>query len=150
MNLFKYLLEGNLSSYGRIIDWWLSERKFSDWDKKEITRFTKKLHNMKGFSKERDLKYCAVKNLAFPKKASRYPQVWMAKGGAEGRDWVRHIRNGIAHGNVTVRMIKGECVLEILDFHSDEKTQTAYILIPLDYLEFIKKAYDDILQEKRK
>ena len=89
------------------------------------------------------------KKLTFPKKASRFPQVWMGNGNgkSEGRDWVRHIRNAIAHGNVNVRKIKGEPILEMRDFQPDKKKQTAYILIPICYLDLIKKAYKNVGKE---
>jgi len=116
MNLFKHLLEKNLVSYGRVIDWWLSEGKFEDWAKDDVGNLTKKLHLLQGFSKNRDLHYESAKRLSFPKKAQRYPQVWISKGSSEGRDWVRHIRNGIAHGNVTVRANKGEPIRRCCSF----------------------------------
>ena len=149
MNLFKHLLEKNLVSYGRVIDWWLSEGKFEDWAKDDVGNLTKKLHLLQGFSKNRDLHYESAKRLSFPKKAQRYPQVWISKGSSEGRDWVRHIRNGIAHGNVTVRANTAEPIVEIKDYMSDCTTQTAYILIPLKYLEQIMHLYD-LVDKRRK
>ena len=75
MNLFKYIVNHNLDEYGKVIDWWLIEGKLENWGNIHVNSFTKKLHTMKGFSKERDLHYDSVKNLDFPKKAMRFPQV---------------------------------------------------------------------------
>lgn len=88
--------------------------------------------------------------MKFPKKAARFPQIWIGNGNSEGRDWVRHIRNGIAHGNTTVRRIKDEYVVEMIDFHTDGKTQTAYILMPLNYLMEIMNCYIEVEKKKRK
>ena len=72
----------------------------------------------------------------------------MAKGSSEGRDWLRHIRNAIAHGKVRVIYKadagKSGMLLELLDFgkaETGEGDQTAYMLIPLEYLADIHKLY---------
>lgn len=149
MNLVKYLMEHNLTTYGKVLDWWLTDDKFRSWESKDVSRFTKKLHRIEGFSVERDLHYGAAKDMKFPKKATRFPQIWIGNGSSEGRDWVRHIRNGIAHGNTTVRKIKDEYVAEMLDFHTDGKTQTAYILMPLSYFMTIMDYYKEVEKNKQ-
>lgn len=143
MNLIKHCMECGLISYGAVLDWWLTDNKFNSWDSDDVGRFTKKIHKINSLSPNRDIHYGSAKNMKFPKKASRFPQFWIGKGSSEGRDIVRHIRNGIAHGNTKVRTINSQHIIEICDYQVDGKTQTAYILVPLDYLIIINGLYND-------
>ena len=141
MKLIKYIMENSKIEYGDVLDWWLSEGKFDNWKRVEVTRFTKSLHRLSGLSLKRDLHYASAKQLKFPKKAVRWPQLWLAKGDGEGKDWVRHIRNGIAHGHVEVRIIKGKELVEITDYSKSKNKQTAYILMEMEWLKDIWERY---------
>lgn len=149
MNLLSYLEKQKIiSAYTSSLDWWLTEGKFQGWDARKVAAFTGKLHKLPGLNTS-DIHHGARKNLKFPKKASKYPQLYLSKDVSEGRDWIRHIRNAIAHGNTTVKKHKdGTIILEMKDFKTDQTTQTAYILIPIVYLNEIKKKYDAIKRSR--
>lgn len=149
MNLLTYLeRESILSSYVGAIDWWLAEGKFRGWDARKVAAFTRKLHNFSGLNIA-DIHHGSLKNLKFPKKVRKYPQLYLSEGISEGRDWIRHIRNAIAHGNVTIkRHSDGTILAEMKDYKLDQITQTAYILFPLVYLNDIKTRYEMIKKSK--
>ena len=144
MKLFSTLyIKCLFKDYVEALDWILSDGKFDEtiWDNKnKVQAFTKALHKMKGFSPD-VLFYGAKKDINFPSKGSyrkhEVPSIYMAKGESEARDLVRHIRNGIAHGNIELYEVDGVVIAEILDFGKDGNSasgQTAYLLIPLTYL----------------
>ena len=149
MNLLTYLdKQGILSSYAQTIDWWLAEGKFKGWDARKVSAFTGKLHKLPKINTA-NIHHGARKGLAFPKKASKYPQLFLAKDVSEGRDWIRHIRNAIAHGNTSARKHPdGTLLVEMKDYKSDGITQTAYILIPIDYLKAIKEHYEKVKKSR--
>jgi hypothetical protein len=167
MRFFRTLSDRDLfDDHADTLDWFLSEKKFETsfcpgagrdetgslplWDNKNrVAAFTRALHKMEGFS-ESNFFHRAKKDLDFPQKGDyqRYPvpTVFIANGSSEGRDWIRHIRNGIAHGHIEVYDRDGSLVLEILDFGKSEDGdggQTSYMLIPLTYLNEISKIYHE-------
>ena len=167
MKFFKTLSDRDLfGDYAEALDWFLWECKFEVyfrpvideseieslplWDNKNrIAAFTRALHKMEGFSENRFF-HRAKRDLDFPQKGDyrRYsvPTIFIANGSSEGRDWIRHIRNGIAHGHIEVYDREGSLVLEILDFGKPEDGndgQTSYMLIPLSYLNEISKVYHE-------
>lgn len=154
--LMQQLVEYDLiKDYAVVIDWFLSEDdKFPDvigkknlpgWTSNDVGRFTKKVkssikiksQNYKCFS------YAAKTRIQFPKQRyrsnSRFPKIIMTKGNGEGRDLLRHIRNGIAHGNATIYPRNQTYVIVFIDFDRDSKTQTAYMLFELEVLKELMK-----------
>ena len=53
--------------------------------------------------------------------------------------FMKHIRNSIAHAHIKIRTIKKEKYIEGYDFESNGNIQTAYFLMPLNYLLTIDK-----------
>lgn len=148
MNFLFYLDSKKLlSSYASTIDWWLTDNKFQGWDRNKVTQLTRKLHALPGIDAKQCVHYGARKNLSFPKRASKYPQLHIMQDSSEGRDWIRHIRNSIAHGHVEVKSSKGTLIVEMKDF-SRNGEQSAYMLIPLDFLIKIKDVYEKIKKGK--
>ena len=130
MKFFNTLNERNLfQQYAQVLDWILCDGKFekSIWDNKnKIQAFTKALHKLDRFSTSR-LHYGAKKNITFPAKGDydqfEIPTLFMSKGESEARDFVRHLRNGIAHGNVEVIDKGNELILELLDYGKEENQE---------------------------
>lgn len=156
MRFFKALYEYNLySKYAEILDWLLSDGKFdsSIWDNKnKVQAFTKAFYKFDGFTKDHSF-HASMKNLAFPCAGSYdkqpVPTIYMSAGESYARDLLRHIRNGIAHGKAEVYAVKTELLIELLDFgkeSSQENGQTAYMVLPLEYIEKIYELY--FLKEK--
>lgn len=151
MELFSLLSDYNLiDDYAKIFDWIFNDNMFPAliWDNKnKVQAFTKALHKLDKLSPD-NIHYDAKERLAFPERSNVYSCIYMAKGSSEGRDWLRHIRNAIAHGKVNVVYKTDACMsgilLELRDYgkaETGEGGQTAYMLIPLEYLADIYKVY---------
>ena len=78
--------------------------------------------------------------------------VKMTEDGSVGESFVRHIRNGIAHGNTEIVRQKQDenkdaiTILEIYDYKifKGNHTQTAYIKMPVNELVDIYRLYIEI------
>ena len=71
----------------------------------------------------------------------------MKESNSIGKDFIRHIRNGIAHGQTKIIKRENTLYIEILDFKDKDKSldkQTGYIYIPLSYVVDIYKIYSEI------
>lgn len=156
MRFFKALNDYNLYyKYAEILDWLLSDGKFdvSIWDNKnKVQAFTKAFYKFERFSKEQSF-HQSKKSLSFPCSGSYsqlyVPSIYMSAGESYARDLLRHIRNGIAHGNARVYDFENELLIELLDFGKEsiyDNGQTAYMLLPLEYIEKIYELY--CLKEK--
>ena len=153
MDFFSFLSNYNfIDEYAEIFDWIFNDNKFPKliWDNpNKVKAFTKALHKLDKLSPN-SIHYDAKCRLDFPIHSETFPCIYMAKGSSEGRDWLRHIRNAIAHGKVKVihkaEDGKSGILIELLDFgkiENDDSGQTAYMLIPLEYLIDIHKIYFD-------
>lgn len=152
-----------ISDWATILDWLLDEDRFSTtkgWSKGVIGNFTKNVKKSLSLSSEKGNYACkALKDLTFPDALSPDDKattiVMMGTGDSEGRNIIRHIRNGIAHGKVRCFNQQGEFWIEITDYgqaESGSKTsfrQTAYILISSANIFAIHKIYSDIEKSKR-
>lgn len=150
MKLFSALLKKKeFSHYADTLDWLLSDNKFkkSVWDQQKVQQLTKSIYKIKGFSRDR-LIYRSKKTLIFPKRGDylKYQSFtfYVARGESIAKDLIRHIRNGIAHGNITLHDIKGNLIVELLDFGKESKQsdgQTAYMVFPLYFLNDLYSLY---------
>lgn len=150
MNLFSILLrKKEFSHYAETLDWLLSDNKFSKsiWDQQKVQQLTKSIYKIKGFSRDR-LIYGSKKTLIFPKRGEYLNHqsftFYVARGESIAKDLIRHIRNGIAHGNITLHDIKGNLIVELLDFGKESKQsdgQTAYMVFPLYFLNDLYSLY---------
>lgn len=154
--LMQQLVEYDLiKDYAAVIDWFLSEDdKFPSsigknglpgWTSNDVGRFTKKVKASMGIKSKnyKNFSYEVKTKIQFPKrkyrKDSNFPKLYMTNGNSEGRDLLRHIRNGIAHGNSTIFPRDQTYVIEFIDFDKDSKTQTAYILFEMKVLKELKE-----------
>ena len=92
--------------------------------------------------KSRSLKYPAFRSKRNRKKK---PFAVISSSGSLGVDLVRHIRNGIAHGNADLYTANTLDFIEVKDFGL--KGQTAFIAVPLSYLFSIYRIYREIERE---
>lgn len=149
-NFFCDLVDCNLiKEWAEILDWLFDENRFSKeqgWSSGYVGKFTKKVNCLPMMSNNK--KVSALKNLEFPKKTtSNLVMVIMGKSGSEGKDIVRHIRNGVAHGHVRIKNCKSQLWIEIEDFNRN-KQQTAYLFFPIDYIKKIHQIYCEIEKSK--
>lgn len=144
-----------MKDYATTIDWFLSEddkfpkaigkEQLPGWTSNDVGRFTKRVKSSIGINSDNYdcFSYAGKTKIQFPKQKNRsnskYPKIYMTKGNGEGRDLLRHIRNGIAHGNATIFPRDHTYVIELIDFDKDAKTQTAYMLFELKVLKELVK-----------
>ena len=128
-----------------IIDWLLQD-KFPDkiWSSGYVGKYIKAVKRFDGLSNGNYI-YLAAKDIKYPVVRSKKSiLICFGKGNGEARDLLRHIRNAVAHNNATVFNRRGKCFFEFKDFLSDGKTQTAYMIFPVDYLMNIYQKYCEI------
>lgn len=146
--LFSDLAENQLlSCWADTLDWLLNDNRFSvdkGWNKNLVSKYTKTLKRQLGFSQ--DSFTCKKSSeLDFPGPSdSRCPFVMMQKDESCGKDLIRHIRNGIAHGQTTITNKKGELFIKINDYNRKGQKQTAYIHVPLSSIPEMASIYHEI------
>lgn len=134
------------------LDWFLDDARFQNhkWDKTAKNIFTKKLKKIDGFTNQALLK--KTKRVQYPKMNSKAnhkkkPYAVFSSYNSIGEDFVRHIRNGIAHGNISIYQVTKnktkEFFVQIQDFYHSK--QTAFIAMPLDYLTTIKQVFEETI-----
>ena len=128
-----------------ILGWLLNDDKFngSIWDKASKTEFTSRIRSLEGFG---DSKWFSKKSksVGYPTSASQFggnlrPYALFSSGSSLGQDFVRHIRNGVAHGHVRCLTNGNTNYIELTDWGS--KGQSAFVLMPLSYIKDIFLIY---------
>ena len=147
-NLFAYLSnECLLDHWAKIFDWLFDDDRFSSekgWSPSRIGAFAKKAKRLP-FLGENTYQYAAQKNLKIPQPNTARKSIYFihANGSGEAKDIVRHIRNGVAHGNAQIYKTDGVIYIEIRDYSFSQK-QTAYINMPLHHIEDMYAVYRNI------
>lgn len=149
---FKTLVnEGTFEDWVRVLDWLFSPERFSEeagWNQAKTSRFTKRVHKeIEGLGKnEKNLGEITpeeLKSLCEEKKDPPYYK--FSKGDGIGKSLVRHIRNGIAHGQTNISRPRGEPVIQILDYSSNKRDKpTAFIVLKLSDIVRICDIYSEI------
>ena len=154
---FKCLVSEKLiDGWALTLDWLFDDLKFSkdrNWNGGYTSSYTKKVRSLKYLSeKENRVVYGKCKTTHFPnqnqkQQEKRVPYIVMTHGESFARDLIRHIRNGIAHGETNISKVGSELYIEIIDYSDKSKSpnkQTAYLFIPLSYITQFCKIYEDI------
>lgn len=152
MELFQDLQTNNqIEKWVPLLDWLLSNNRFSKekgWDAQRKSRFTKRLKNLSGISKD-GWRVQAAKKAVWEFDKTEDIQVVMNSDNAEGESFVRHIRNGIAHGSVHIEKLNGKLYMDIEDYKDDShKMQTAHMWMPVDTMFDVHKLYFEIEKQK--
>lgn len=151
---FQNIVDNNyFNEWAATLDWLVNDNKFDvqkGWNAGYIGSLTKKIKRMNGFGDKTYL-HAPIKNLVFTPNNSNTMALF-SNGDSECKDFIRHIRNGIAHGNTRCLRKKGELYVEIIDYDSAGKKQTAYFYFPISYITQAHKMYMDVLHsiEKKK
>ena len=156
-NLFQNIVDDNLfNDWAATLDWLFNDKKFDatkGWTSGYVRSLTTKVQGICGFSKDKTYCHNAIKHLTFPTTRDKTILALFSNGDSECKDFIRHIRNGIAHGNTHCIRKKGELYIEIKDYDSTGKTQTAYFYFPISYITQVHKLYMDVeksIKNKRK
>ena len=137
-----------LNDWAATLDWLFDDAKFDSkkWSSGYVGSFSKKI---------KKLDYIGQDNFICDKRDNIHFQnvidkenpiiIKMIKGDGEGKDIVRHIRNGIAHGHNSFHKINEITYIEIIDYNT-KKEQTAYIVFPIRYIVLIHNIYTEVEQ----
>ncbi|MBR5156980.1 MAG: hypothetical protein IKW59_04345 [Clostridia bacterium] len=154
---FQNIIDNNLFiNWAATLDWLVNDNKFDEtkgWTSGYIGSLTKKIKRMDGFSEGKTYSHSAIKSLEFPLNRPTTIVALFSNGNSECKDFIRHIRNGIAHGNTQCFKTKGELYIEIKDYDSTGTKQTAYFYFPMYYITQTHKLYTDVMhsfEKKRK
>ncbi len=135
---FQDIVDYNLfADWAKTLDWLCDDNKFKKedgWTSGYVGALTKKIKKLPQFSEGDTYQYGAIKSLAFPNKACTKATAIFSNGSSESKDFVRHIRNGIAHGNTSCFKNSTELFIEIYDYDGPGGKQTAYMCFPLSYI----------------
>lgn len=136
-----------LSDAPAVFDWLLSDERFTDsnWDSIKKSKFTKRVKRLNGFGDTTFMK--KTNDIAYPviqtkRNRKRKPYALFSSSGSLGQDFVRHVRNAIAHGRVEVYKSNGSDYLEMTDIGTHG--QTAYIAMPVNYLHSLYRIYLEV------
>lgn len=154
---FEHLIsENKYCEWAATLDWLFDDLKFSserNWNGGYVGSFTRKIKKLKYLSdNSNSVWHGKVQVKDFPnqnktRKKAKENCIIMKAGDSFARDLVRHIRNGIAHGQATITNSKCELYIEIIDYSDKSKSadkQTAYIYIPMEYITTFYKIYSEI------
>lgn len=148
--LFKGLVsEGVFEKWASLLDWLFDDDRFSSdrgWSSGYVGAFIKKVKRLPNWG-DSSYAYDFAQKINFEKYKADGLTIVHARGDAESRDLVRHIRNGIAHGKTRLSKPNGELFIEILDY-GKKKEQTAYMFMPLSCLFSIYEIYLQIEKVK--
>ena len=152
---FSCLVSENLiDDWAPVLDRLFDDLKFSKsrkWNGGYTSSFTKKIKRLKYMSdKEKRVLHGKCNRNDFPNQnnsSKRKLYIAMTKGEGFARDLIRCIRNGIAHGDASIKKCGAELYVEIIDYSDTTKRldeQTAYLFIPLSYVKRFWIIYNDI------
>lgn len=146
--LFVDLVSANLlNDWASLLDWFFDDNKFHQWSSSKVGKLTKKIKRLPGLGKTTYTYDCA-KRLSFPKYPSHHTiKVQLGRKDSEAKDWIRHLRNGIAHGKTRTIKRNNELWIEIEDY-SKSGNQTAYLFMPIDYMVRIYRFYAEVNRQK--
>ncbi|MBQ6504249.1 MAG: hypothetical protein IJI57_10095 [Flexilinea sp.] len=143
----------NDQEWCKVLDWLFDDLRFSDnigWSKEKSQKYTIKIKDKKNLSKFENnyfflpLKKIDYKSLIHSYRKKNFPLIILHKGkDGESKGIIRHIRNGIAHGNAQI-IVQESPYIEVTDINKD-KQQTAYIYIPLSYIKDFFDYYREII-----
>lgn len=134
--------EGLMREWASLLDWIFDDEKFSNWTSGYVGSLSKKIKKMPNLNKKNYL-YDSAKKLPFDKKPDdKSIKVLLGKKDGVAKDFIRHIRNGIAHGKTNIIKKAGVLYIEIVDY--SKGNQTAYIFMPISYITEIHKLYNNV------
>lgn len=136
--------ENLINEWAEILDWLFDENRFSSqkgWIPNRIGLFTKRVKRQLNI-KDANYKCGSAKDLCFKADPKENAMIF-SRSGSEGKDIIRHIRNGIAHGRCEIKKSRNALFIQIEDYNPSGN-QTAYMYVPLDSIRTIHTIYKEI------
>ena len=135
MNSFFETLKssGKLASCAQLFDWLFNENRFDGYSHPEKTRITREVHKLLDKNKIRYVPLDKDDMSAYSAQSETERVFAFQTSSAEGRDFFRHIRNGIAHGHAVISPKKREMYVTLEDYYDQTKraNRSSYMNIPL-------------------
>lgn len=132
MNRFFHDLAKNnrLTERAEKLDWLFDESKFSPtekWTPGRITRLTKRIQKImyEYTEMEKGIQKCTDKGLDSLSIDKGHSCAYRTSPNSISRDFIRHIRNGIAHGHCTLYKKNKRYFVEIIDCKPAKKSNQA-------------------------
>ncbi len=143
-HLFRRLDEISIyQDWADLFDWLFDDNRFKNWTSGYVGSLAKKIKRLPHVGNN-TYRYAKVDEVVFPtSQNNRTFCILMTRGDGEAKDLIRHIRNGIAHGNAKIVNVSGERYIEILDYSKGGR-QSAYLCIPVSYIQQIYQLYEDV------
>ena len=99
-----------LNDWAPILDWLLSNQRFSDakgWDSNKKSQYTKKIKRIENIQPKQNWNIVSAKETQWKQHRSELIWIDMTSDSSECVSLIRHIRNGIAHGESLIVMQEG-------------------------------------------
>jgi hypothetical protein len=130
-----------------ILDWLFDDKKFESkhWTrgaKRKLTNQISELYGCPSSIFARKTGGNVYPEIRSKRNRKRQPYAIFSSSESLGQDFIRHIRNGIAHGQAKFYNVKGVSYIQIAD--KGTKGQSAFIAMPTSHLERIYQIYQEI------
>lgn len=141
------LKDKSFADYAEALDWFFSEDRYGDnWNSIKASRLTKHLKKrLPLMSSKNGYQYKNVSQFV-DGESNKQPIIQHLSHDSEGKDLIRHIRNGIGHGRAKIKYLNSTQYIILTDYSNSN--QTAYMNIPLEYLLIIHNVYKSIADKK--
>lgn len=151
MNFFRDIVSKNLiEEWAELLDWFFDDYKFEDksiWTRSKVTKFTNRVKKI--LEKNNiEFRHFKIKDLEKPSNSYKKYYIYITGDNSKGKELVRHIRNGIAHGKVKTLKNKNTLCIKIEDNNNNSKKNTAYLYFPIFIIGEIYKIYKETRKEK--
>ena len=127
--LFHDLAKNNrLTERAEKLDWLFDESKFflkEKWTQGRITRLTKRIQEIMYAEIGKGIQECTGKGLDSLSIDKGHSCAYRTSPNSISRDFIRHIRNGIAHGHCTLYKKNKRYFVEIIDCKPAKKSNQA-------------------------
>lgn len=130
---FNQLIKVNdYEKYLSVLDWFLEDKDFNNVDNTKRNEYFDMLCKILNFVLGENY-FINVKDDEFCKNSNK---ILFQDGKQKDKlvSFIKHIRNCIAHARIKIRTIKKVKYIEAFDYDNNLNKQTAYILMPLEYL----------------
>ncbi len=136
-----------LNNAPAILDWLFDDKKFESkhWTrgaKRKLTNQIRELYECPSSIFARKTGGNGYPEIRSKRNRKRQPYAIFSSSGSLGQDFIRHIRNGIAHGQAEFYKVKEADYIQIID--KGAKGQSAFIAMPISHLERIYQIHQEI------
>lgn len=147
MNFISSLCDHKLiSKYSKVLDWFLDDQRISLLNANQKTRLIKIIKRYKGFTKDNFMRLPQKDLLSVD--VSNFKMFFLFSGsGCEVENFLKHLRNSIAHKHI--KMFRHKKSFYVEGFDINRKRKTAIFAMPLSFLNEIFNDYLLVLNKEK-